>query len=87
MIKDEPEGCFVLRNPIEFESCEFVVHNRMKCPGIEWKLCDMTGVVDLDPKDCTNRGFLPPELDRSGFDSNLIIFMTCMQHALGCNQF
>ena len=71
MIKDEPEGCFVLRDRNEFESCEFVVHNRMECPGIEWKLCDMTGVVNLDAKDgCTDREFLPPELDRSGSDSN-----------------
>lgn len=72
MIKDEPEGCFVLRDQIEFESCEFVVHNRMECPGIEWKWCDMTGVADLDAKPgCTNKEFLPPELDRSGFDSKL----------------
>ena len=68
---DEPAGCFVLRNQTEFEACEFIVHNRMECPGIEWVLCDMTGVVDLDAKDCTDREFLPPELDRSGFDSKL----------------
>ena len=72
-IKDAPAGCFVLRNQTEFDSCAFIVHGRTDCPGIEWKLCDMTGVVDLDAKDCTDREFLPPELDRSGFDCRFLI--------------
>ena len=72
-IKDAPAGCFVVRNQSEFESCSYIVHGRTDCPGIEWKLCDMTGVVDLDAKDCSDREFLPPELDRSGFDCRFLI--------------
>ena len=72
-IKDAPAGCFVLRNQSEFESCSYIVHGRADCPGIEWKLCDMTEVVDLDAKDCSDREFLPPELDRSGFDFRFLI--------------
>ena len=64
--EDDSEGCYVLRDEIVFKSCDLILHNRIKCPGIEWKYCDMIELENFETVNCTDRQILPPELDRSG---------------------